>query len=239
MNSFAQSFFDYLNSLDFLTLSIFVSVSAAISVFSDLIKNIFRSYEAKKAMEQSQFEKAIVSDDIKILGDYLYKTLGRVSIHQYSGSVNTADRLEKYLRRINEYLGRDLEIKASEVDANAIEKRPVDVFDYAAIPGSLALAMSDLSRGKIWNGLARMRRDMEIKLSKLDVASSGGKSRMGTVQKIRHYVASEIIPKHVGEDLRQAYIIASRAIHGVDVSQEDAEEAMRRAVSAYNTLKWS
>jgi hypothetical protein len=88
--------------------------------------------------------------------------------------------------------------------------------------------------GEVWNGLARMRRHIEIQLnqyiSNLDPALADRNSRLSAGRLLAVLVRLGRISERSEKQLRYALDVANAGIHGNDVSVAQAQEAWEAGV---------
>ncbi|MBP2312992.1 hypothetical protein [Azospirillum soli] len=216
------------------TASIFFASAVVVNAIYNLLASAFKHVQYEKALRKAEFDKAINSYKIDTLGSYLHNTLGKVSVYEYAKEDEKADQLHKYLSRIADMLSADDDLEKSDV---AVSAYPQDgIADD--LPSNLRLALNEIRIGEVWNGLARMRRDLEINLNELAEKNNLpiGKSSAGSML---HYLGRVgLVNGSILEQLRWALSVANRAIHGIDVSRSDAEEAFWVVASAYKSLDW-
>lgn len=106
------------------------------------------------------------------------------------------------------------------------------------IPVGLRGAWDEIAKGEAWNGLARLRRDLEIRLAAMGGSKSEEFRRQGVYQMARNLLKAGLITTDVGDLIRNIVEPANRAIHGLEVSTEEAEAALGAAVELYALMGW-
>lgn len=185
------------------------------------------------AADENRFHAALVSDSLKELGGYLDTTLGQFSVVEYAQNPEVRKRVNSFLARLEDFVGKDEEMAPSE---RAPQIRPDRV--PALVRPKLELVQSRLERGYIWDALSSLRRLIEIELSQ--VAQVHGvvlPDRAGAGRKLQLLQQRELIAPDVAEELRYAIAVANRGVHGLDVGSDEAFEALRHAQNALGEIQ--
>jgi len=102
----------------------------------------------------------------------------------------------------------------------------------------LQKALETLRSGEAWNALARVRRYIEVVLrQRVQQSSISSERPLSAGQLLNLLARKERLPAHVAEGLRYALAVCNRAIHGLDVTLEEAEEALFHAAAALDALQ--
>lgn len=207
-------------------------VAGLISVITSLISLFLSNYYKKSALgafEELQLEEVLKSSEIVPLGRYLDTTLSKVTVAQYTTSAPISARVDEYLNRIREYVGTTEEVQSQEISKHAPEV-PLWTLE---IPSELQPVIDELREGESWNALARLRRLIELHLREV------AKARKLHIDKVRSAgQLVELLEKdryfdsESAYDLRYAIQISNRAIHGLDVTRVEAEDAIAHAIRA-------
>lgn len=217
------------------------SVAAGlISVASTLYAYFRNKKNEKDKMAKAQeinFEAVLDSDDINVLGTYLDETLGRFNIHEYTESIKVGERVDKYLDKIQSFVGTTENIP-KEVGPKEVEsaEEPVEGFSE-----EFQMILDELKTGEPWNALARLRRHIEMRLR--DIASRQGyKARhlKSAGQILRLLYDRKYVDPDSYELLMYSISVCNRAIHGMDISEDEAEQAVflgSKALQRFNNLR--
>ena len=205
------------------TISVGAGVLSVISTLYAYLKNQKNEKEKMAKAQEAKFDSVLNSNDISVLGTYLDKTLGQFNIHEYTTSTKVEEKVNKYLEKIQGYVGTKEKIE-EEVAPEKIApvEEPAEGFT-----NELQTILDELRIGEPWNALARLRRHIEMRLR--DIAlRQGYKERhlksAGQILKIL-YERKYIDPESY-ELLRYSISLCNRAIHGVDISENEAEQAV-------------
>jgi hypothetical protein len=180
---------------------------------------------AAQLIRKSRPEDAISSLDLQSLGGYIYGTIGNVPIPKYAANPDTRRNVAAGLEAVERFLADD---------TAGLKTR----FDEADIATSLRDSQAALDGGLVWESLARLRRSIEIELRRLakerriDVPARVGAGRL-----LRRLADAGVIPEHAVSPLSYVIEIANRAVHGEDVSEAEAEEALWTADHALRQIR--
>jgi hypothetical protein len=209
--------------------SVFGAALGATTTLGIFILSRRESSRAKQTvtnLKQLQLQEAIGSGSIDQLGSLLRDDLGSVAIADYVDDGQVQQRFRDLMEGIVRYLEPPLE-------ADVVEQPPVDEELYAGwspvVSTVLRPAQEEIMSGEIWNGLARMRREIEIALRDV-LREPPGTRRPPTIPSMwRELVHRGIIDESLGNQLGYAVHVANRGIHGDDVTQAEALEALNIA----------
>jgi hypothetical protein len=210
------------------------SVAAGlISVIGSLISLLLSNYKKRSALtavEEQPLERVLRSSEIVPLGRYLDTTLSKVTVSQYTSSETISAQVDQYIERIRDFVGTTEEVQAQQIAKQQPEPVPLWTLE---IPSELQPVLDELKDGESWNALARLRRLIELHLR--DVA----KTRRLRIEKVRSagqlvdlLEKDRYLDSDSANDLRYAIQISNRAVHGLDVTREEAEGAIAHAVRA-------
>lgn len=219
---------------------VFASSLIATNVWM-LIKSVIKHFQYQKALRKEEFKKVIGSYKIDVLGGYLYQNLGKISVYEYAKDGEEAEKLHKYLSRIADMLSADEDGEKSSTtsaQSSQINAGLPDARDFLTLSQDLRAALNEIKTGEVWNGLARVRRDLEIKIFQVAEANKipVNKNSLGSL--LMYLGKSGIISEDAIGNLRWALSIANRAIHGNDISRIDAEEAFWVIARVYESQGW-
>lgn len=203
--------------------------SISLAIFSYLIKSLIAHYKLTET-DEIKFKNVLNSDNIIILGKYLDDTLGRFNIHEYASNTKVQNRVDKYLEKIQNFIGTNEEIIKEEEIQRGIGKIGLEEIHQDKFPKEFNLVLKEVRTGEPWNALARLRRYIEKIL--VQKAKEAGFTQAGnaSVRKILDFFErNSLIDKKAINHLSYSISICNRAIHGVDVSVGEAEEAIFHA----------
>ena len=184
--------------------------------------------ERLKKTEEDAFDIVLKSDSISEVGGYLYEGAGAFALNDYSSSPKVRQRVTRLLERLESFLGGP-EIESStgfEYESHDLSELPDPT---PTPPNDLLAAQRELPEGEVWNGLARIRRIIELHLR--DIAQKHGvaSEKAGAGQLLRTLKERGIIPTDAEHHLQYAISVANKGVHGVDVPLNDAAEAFEHA----------
>ena len=199
-------------------------------------RNKASTEEMIRNLEQDREDKALSSADLQILGDYLYDSVGSITLFGYATNPDISKKVRRALDRVATFLGPEPP-DVPESHVRSVE--PKESLAPPSISQELEKSKAEILYGEVWNGLARMRRALEIELRTLapeEIGKRKGKP-VSLYTLINGMRASGLIAEEVSQQLRYAVQVANFAIHGEAVSQELAEEAWRNAAMAMTMAK--
>lgn len=209
-----------------------VSAASAVIALGQAIYTQLASKRAEerqlKAMEERIFDNVLMSDDVAELGRYLDETLGTLTISEYCGNREMARRADSYISRIGDFVGTATEIAQEKQETEQPEPRA----SSEEMSVEFAKVVDDLRGGEVWNALARVRRHVELRLKERAGAvgiTVEGHSSAGRL--LTYLERNEAIQHAAAKRLRYAIAICNRAIHGEEVTLDEAESAVYNAAS--------
>lgn len=193
-------------------------LAVTLSVFS-LGALILRRQDAKKALaslQKADTSAAIADAELGTLGFHLFARLGETSMRAYASNSEVRDDFDLSFNSIRFYLGsedEDQNTPAAESGARLADPPMTRSQEFSAVDGDM------------WAALARARRELEIELkSRLELPEE--KFQWSARRLLAAAAHKELIDSGTSADLDNALIVANRAIHGVEVSDYDAERAV-------------
>jgi hypothetical protein len=188
---------------------------------------------SRRERKKQRLEQVLDSSDLAVVGGYLDDVIGEFSVYEYAASGRVASVVDRYLDRMRSFLSVDAEI-ARQAEA---AEGPPEVVGAAAPSGELEEALSEVRSGQVWNGLARVRRHIEMRLRGL--AKAGGVaagSRESGGRLLSGLLEAREIDSRTYEALRYAIYVCDGAVHGQEVGRVTAEEAVQLAAAALARL---
>lgn len=180
---------------------------------------------AVKRIHESSPDAAISSLDLASLGTYIYGTLGSIPITEYASNNDARRDVARALDQIERFVTDEESVPTRGL----ARERTAEQW--------LAEAHRTLATQDTWQGLAQLRRSIEIELRSLarqhevDVPANAGAGRL-----LNALVKSEVLPSDLARELRQAIAVANRAIHGDEISPAVAEDALYSAARVLGVL---
>jgi len=215
------------------SIELFSSFSALLSVLGTLFSFYFTKRQKSKILEsvkKEKLDKALASDNILMLGDYLTETLETITIAQYSSNKNVAKDVNQFLNKIQNYLLPKDDIEKIEVSEDTEEH----FIEYPQIPKEFKGIIDELNTGEPWNALAKLRRFLEIYFRSYAEERNIDVSNIKSVSQLFHKLyRGELINSPEFDKLKHAINISNRAIHGVDITREEAEKAIKLVIDAF------
>jgi len=208
-----------------LTAAVWASVAA--------ISTRAASKQQTKRLDEASERMALQSTDIQILGGYLYENLGNARIGSYVRDEELRDRVTRTLDVITSFLGP--EPPQPEPEAPVSPVIPLELAS-PAVRDEMEKALRDIRFGEVWNGLARTRRIIEIRLREL--SSQIPEDRPIAISRMLASLTKEgFIPAEAANFLRYAISVSNAGIHGEEVDAGQAEEAWRSALQGLAILE--
>jgi hypothetical protein len=188
---------------------------------------------SRREEKERRLEQVLESSDLAVIGGYLDEVVGQFSVYEYATSEQVASVVDRCLGRMRSFVALDAEI-AREAEA---PEGPPEVVPVAARSGELQEALSEVRSGEVWNGLARVRRHIEMRLRDLAEArgvSVGSRESAGRL--LSRLLGARQIDAWTYEALRYVIYLCNRAVHGEEVPRVKAEEAVDLAAAALARL---
>ncbi|MEQ1911077.1 MAG: hypothetical protein ABMA15_19815 [Vicinamibacterales bacterium] len=211
-------------------------VAATISLLSIASGFAMHWIAARKklvASEEQTFRAALESSDLVTLGDYLSTALGRFTIQEYSNRQQVAERIDRMLDRLVEFVAEP------ESEQPLPPQRPVIALSSEAplASGEFARVRTDIENDEVWNGLARLRRVIELRLRRFAVDRGFKDKHLRSAgQALRVLTDRGHVPERIAEPLQYAIRICNEGVHGNTVSLDDALAALSISIDALESL---
>lgn len=201
--------------------------SSVVGVIWGLIRHARYEKEALEKTKEDAFDIVLKSDSISEVGGYLYEGVGAFALHDYSSSPKVRQRVTRFLERLEAFVGGP-EIESSPI---ALESRDIPELPHQTPkpPSDLLEAQRELLEGEVWNGLARIRRIIELRLRDIAQKHDVPSKRTGAGQLLRTLKERNIIPVDAQRHLQYAISVANKGVHGIDVVGNEAVEAFEHA----------
>ena len=216
-----------------------VSLLAGLASFLSLVATVLASYSArklklKKAKEES-LSLILETDDISALGAYVDNVVGAFTMREYATNSEVERSVDTYIERIQEYIGSPEEI---DRERDVVPSKDIPPTSDSQLPSEFHTILEELRTGESWNALARLRRHVEVtlreKARQADLAI-GKASSVGPLLTLLE--KHGVIESQVANGLRYPISVSNRAIHGHEVSQAEAEEAIFHAARVLQSLR--
>lgn len=221
------------------------AIATALAVGVTLGIDYIRNWIARRHTAEEDFRLAIQSDDIGTIGNYLGYNLGDIEIGAYLRSNDVRRKTDSYLSKIaalveapEQITPETAQAKSSQSGTENLERRLSNAKKSKALlreaplerlPEAIDRAIAVVQTGEIWNALAFLRRDLESQLTSSNTSAERHRFR------IRDALPNS--PAGIREALGRFWRKASEAIHGIDVTQEEAWEAIEDALIVYRELQ--
>jgi hypothetical protein len=197
-------------------------------------------HAAERVTDDAKFAEAIQSDDMIKLGSYLDDVVGKLTVSDYTGRADIKRRVDVYLDRIVDYLNKDtagagLDATKSPIRA-PLSGAPTSI-DEVWNSSVVEDIKQSIEKGAVWNALAKLRCHIEQVLNilaierQLDIGE-----RKGAGFLVQRLGQAGILDELSVQELMRAIGMANRAIHGDEVTTEDARLALDVAISALSRI---
>ena len=166
------------------------------------------------------------------MGKYLDKNLGQVTIKEYSANEKIQKIVNKYVQTIVNYIG-------TEEKLNQKISVPENGKEYSAnISMELIPIILEYETGQTWNALAKLRRHIEITIRDLAIENNLQTNEYSSPQKILSVMYGlRILSKSTVDNLNYVIKICSRAIHGIELTQEEEDNALNLAIKSLDEIE--
>jgi len=223
-------------SLNFVT--ILSAIAGLLSVFVTLLsflRNRLKETENLKKINPLNLFSAITLRNIKVLGKFIDKNLGAITIKEYVSNKKIHTTVDHSLNRILRYIGTEEDIKKEVVPIPDTEIS----FNYE-IPEELRYIKDEIKVGEYWGAMATLRNYIVTNLIMTFKQYNMGTDKyipqdqlsyMTPSQLISILSSSQRISQAVARDLRYAISICNKAVHGLKITPEEAEKAVQLAIN--------
>ncbi|MFC2079776.1 hypothetical protein ACFLSZ_07320 [Candidatus Bipolaricaulota bacterium] len=219
---------------------IFTTLPVVLSLASGLASLVFSvaarrrdsksRMQTRAALEEHALSSALESDDLESLGSYLETKLGSVSVAEFATDDEVRRQVTDFVERVSEFTeSPDREESKVPADISRLRQEPSE--------GELAQAERMVREGLVWNGLAVARRTVELRLREIALASDLGTEKRSAGRLLADLVRLELVHQEAPSYLQYSIDVANRGIHGEDVSQGEALEALAAAARGLSLLE--
>ena len=221
----------------------FLALTAILSAIAGLLSVAVTSssalrgamQQAKKLQQaqQQRLNEVLESSDLGVVGSYLDEVIGGFNVYEYVTAEDVATTVDRYLDKLKWFVSTDADIARAAKLAGGV----IDPEDALAMSQELKTALHEVRWGEIWNGLARLRREIEIRLRSIAAREGYSESKplsAGDLLKAAQRLG--MITRDEYHLLASAVAISNDAVHGVDVGRDEAERAVRLAAAVLGRL---
>lgn len=195
-----------------------------------------------RRLTQGEEQIALQSDNMRVLGRYLYENIGSTRISNYVSNKKVRDQVSRALEGVLAFLGTEATVLSSEESEEAAQEAPdleVTIREFEESeqdePSEMARALEEMTYGEVWNGLARMRRHIESQLRYITPEASRYQ-RQSTGRLLTILNRDGYVSDRAEKLLRYAIDVANAGIHGTEISVRQAQEAWEAAVRGIASL---
>lgn len=221
----------------------FETITVTASVASGLVSIVITMltwFFSKKSMrsklheaQEEEFRRALGSDKLTEIGSYLDKNIGNFNLYEYVSNPNVSNKIDIYLEKVRSFVGTDTEVEQQAKETKSLPK----IKERLHISDPFDRILTELRSGETWTALARLRRYIEINLRKIAKAQDIPLERATAGQLLNILSRRGLIPGEILLNLRYAIAVCNKAIHGVEISWDEAEAAVLNANFALGKLK--
>ena len=213
--------------------SAIAGVAAAVSSSAVAIASWVAVRAQTRQLDEVSEQSALQSTDIQVLGSYLYENVGNARISSYVRDDELRGRVTRALEAITSFLGPE-PTSRPESQAPAPPAVPPELVSQT-VSAEMDKALQDVRFGEVWNGLARIRRIIEIRLR--EISPEIPENRPISAGRILTSLAKAgRIPDEAVSLLRYAIDVSNAGVHGQEVDAGQAEEAWRCALQGLAML---
>jgi hypothetical protein len=210
------------------------------NLINDRVGQLWSARKEAQKLTQELEAAALRSNDISIVGNYLYDNIGSTRVSNYVRDDAVHEKVTRALDSILAFLGPEEVTITPEEEEEAEAVNPSAESRERPEPGlsadtEMGKALQEIRYGETWNGLARLRRHIEAQLRKIapDVLAD---SNISAGRLLDLMVRRELILPGPAKQLRYAITVANAGIHGEDVDVNQAEAAWNLASTALASL---
>lgn len=206
----------------------------------DRVGQFLSAREESRKLARELEATALRSNDILILGNYLYDNIGATRISNYVRDDAVRERVTRALDGVLTFLGpEEVRITPQELEeaeaASPTAESGERGYSGQSADAEMRRALQEIQYGEVWNGLARMRRHIEAQLRKL-APDALINANISAGRLLDLMTRREFIPLGPAKQLRYAIRVANAGIHGENVDSSQAEEAWDMARTALAAL---
>lgn len=205
--------------------SISAGVGSLLGMAVSVIRNRYAQKRKLKKAEEETISSVLAEDDITTLGAYVDNVIGPFNMREYATNSEVERKVDAYIERVQEYIGNPEDIERERGEAPP-QMDPPPTHD-SQFPHEFQPILEELRFGESWNALARLRRYIEVTLKKIAEQTNLPIERVSSVGRLLTLLEKrQVIDSQIALNLRYPISVSNRAIHGEDVSQGEAEEAI-------------
>ena len=221
----------------FQALTAIVSLIAGLSSLAATLASVLIAWTERirklREAKHQRLNEVLDSSDLGVVGSYLDEVIGGFNVYEYVTAEDVATTVDRYLDKLKWFVSTDADIaRAAELAGGGPEPE-----DAVGMADELKTALREVRWGEVWNGLARLRRHIELRLRSIaargdywaDKTSSAGAL-------LRAAVRLEVISEEDYDWLASAVAVCNEAVHGGDVGRDQAERAVRVAAAVLGRL---
>ena len=213
-------------------------VAGVISCFLGMATVIRSYYTLKRKLKKAEAEtisSVLAEDDITKLGTYVDNVIGPFDMREYATDSEVERIVDAYIERVQEYIGAPEDIKREREEAPPPDLPPAL---GSQLPHEFQPILQELRFGESWNALARLRRHIEMTLREKAEQADLPPEKVPSVGRLLTLLEKrDLIDSRIAHNLRYPISVSNRAVHGQDVSQAEAEEAIFHAARTLQSLK--
>lgn len=220
-------------SIDILTSTAIAGLLPLLVRFFDFLWGKLLTRKRLRQAEETLFIEALRSDSLKTLGDYLDSKVGQFELTEYAEKEEVRHRVDQFLLRIQEFVNPSETERVETIEEPGEVLVGVDTDDP-----DFQLVRHKLMTTSSWDALATLRRTVELRLVQLAVENRVEvSSKLGIARILNSLVREGVVSPTLADNLRFSVSITNRAIHGEDVSYDEALEAVSHAQHALAELR--
>ncbi len=174
--------------------------------------------QAVEQLERAEAQEATVAPDLARMGHFLYSVVGAMPLGKYATDEHATLLVTQAVEQIQRFLNDD------------------NTVGTLTVAGELEAAERALAEGRVWDGLASLRRSVEARLREIASAQGLEPGRKGAGRLLGDLERRQEIPKGVAQELSYVVDVANRGVHGEPVDASQADEALFLAKSAFDAL---
>ncbi|MED3066165.1 hypothetical protein P4310_11475 [Bacillus thuringiensis] len=206
-------------------------ISVSFTLYT-MFKSRQKQKEVLEEVRKKEFNNVINSNDIKVVGDYLYKVIGKFSVYDYIDNPNVSQTVDTYIRKLTLYVGKEKDIQLSEGKDITFEK-----VEFKSTIKKWNEIMLLLEAGQIWNALATLRAVIENSLRKFAKENNIDVDlKVSAAALLRTLHNKGLISEEAFATLKHIIDICNKAVHGRDVEIEVAENTVAAAIKVLEDI---
>ena len=208
------------------------SIGVVANLTYDLLNRLARIRKLSNSVEDAKTDAALASGDIDTIGRYIYDDLGSIRLKDFTLNKDIEGKLNAVIDKVEDFFG-----SAEDAPDQSPRSESTPEINLSGLPDEYDVFLDELRRGELWNCLAKLRLFAEQKLGTLAAVEGLDVSHQRSARQLLRALSISVpLDNEILSHLDYAITIANRAIHGEEVEDDIALEAVQSAIVAFERL---